>query len=144
MSTRQKRITAGKARKIRFGLDYGKGGSAFAELPLEQVAGKSALEVIKRVVGHPQQSEAASRTARVIEQALRTTRAIDAELTKASRNKANGEPITLDQVIVDREESEEKDDSVVVRETDEITIRLSESYRGGDAPCRCRRRNEGE
>jgi hypothetical protein len=141
MSTRQERITAGKS-KISCGIDYGVGGSAFAELPREQVVGRSALEIIKRVIGHPQLSDTASRTAKVIEEALRTKRMIDAELTRAARNKADGEPIRLDQVLVESEEGEEQDESVVVRETDEITIRLSEAYRGGDARCQCRRRTE--
>jgi len=65
-------------------------------------------------------------------------------LSKASRNKADGKPITLDQVIiVDGEEGEEQDESVVVREIEEIKMRLSESYRGGDALCLCWRHAEG-
>jgi hypothetical protein len=139
MSARHGRITAGKARKIKWGLTYGMGGTAFAELPLEQVAGKSALEVIKRILDHPQSSESAARTARVLEEALQTARTIDAELIRASRNKADGTPITFDQVIVDCEECEEQGESVAVQETEEINIRLSEAYRGGDVRCRCRR-----
>lgn len=142
MGAHRERVSKRKARKIRVELGYGVGGSAFAELPFDQVAGKPALEVIKQVLGHPQPSESASRTARVLAEALQTKRAIDAELTRASRNKADGKPITLDQVIVDGEEGEEQDESVVVREIEEIKMRLSESYRGGEALCLCRRHAE--
>jgi hypothetical protein len=133
MSARQKRITA---RKVRVGVGYGMGGSAFAEFRREEIAGKSALDVITRVLGRPQPSESATRTAKVLAEALKTTRAIDAELIRASRDKADGKPISLDQVVVDHEEAEGEDESVVMQEIEEVTLRVSESYRGGDRQCR--------
>jgi hypothetical protein len=119
------------------------GGSASADLSVEEVAGKTAREFLKQVVGHPQSSETAARTARLIEQVLQTMKAIDAEVIPASGNRADGIPISLDDVLVEGEEGEGQDESVVARGTEEITIRLSEAYRGGDAPCPFRRHADG-
>lgn len=136
MSDRKERI---RARKVRCEVAYGMGGSAFAEFPREEIAGQSAIELIRRVAGRPQQSESAARTARILEEAIRTAREIDAELIKSSRNSADGEPIGLDQVVVAREEGAEQDERVAVEETEWVNLRVSESYRGGGARCRRRR-----
>jgi hypothetical protein len=133
MNARQRRIAA---RKVRVGVGYGMGGSASAEFRREEIAGKSAREVITQVLGRPQPSESATRTAKVLAEAMKTTRAIDAELIRASRDKADGKPISLDEVVVDHEEAEGQDESVVMQEIEEVTLRVSESYRGGDRQCR--------
>jgi len=136
LSDRKERV---RARKVRCVVAYGMGGSAFAEFPREEIVGQSAIELIRRVAGHPQQSESAARTARVLQEAMRTAREIDAELIRSSRNSADGEAISLDQVVVGREEGAEQDERVAVQETEEVYLRVSESYRGGGARC-CRRR----
>jgi hypothetical protein len=119
------------------------GGSAFAELPYEQVAGKTARAILKQVVVHPQSSGTAARTARLIDEVLKTMKAIDAELPKKSGSRAEGIPISLDQILIEGEEGEGQDESVVARGTEEITIRLSEAYCGGAAPWPYRRHAEG-
>jgi len=129
VGTQQKRI----ARKVRVGVGYGMGGSAFGEFSRDEIAGKSVAEVIQGVVDRPQVPGSAARTAKVLADALRTTREIDAELTRASSGRAEGRPVGLDQVVIGHEDGGERDESVVIQETEEITIRLSESYRGGEA-----------
>jgi hypothetical protein len=136
MSAQRQRI---RAQRVRVGVTYGMGGSAFAEFPRDEIAGKSAAELIAKVISRPQPSESAARTARVLQEAMRTAREIDAELIRSSRNRADGEPIGLDQVVVAREEGVEQGEGVAVQETEEVTFRVSESYRGGGERCRCRR-----
>ena len=143
MGNRRERVRMGEARRIRCSSEYGMGGSAYADLPVEQVVGKTAREVLRSVAGHPQMSETGRRVARVVAEVLRTMKDIDAELVQASRNRADGKPISLDQVLIENEEGEGQDESVVARETEEITVRISEAYRGGDAPCPYRRHAEG-
>ena len=118
-------------RKVRCEIGYGMGGSAIGELPRDQIAGKSAREVIQSVVALPQQPGPASRTAKVLSDALQTVRQIDAELIRASTGKADGEPIGLDEVVITRDDDQRQDESVVGPECEEIKIRVSESYCGG-------------
>jgi len=138
MRVQQKRNT----RKVRLEIGYGLGGAATGELPRHQVAGKSARQVIQSVVELPQQSGPASRTAKVLGDAMRTMRQIDAELLNASRGKAHGEPIGLDDVVITCDDDQKQDESGVGQETEEVTIRCSESYRGGDGTWQTRRQTE--
>jgi hypothetical protein len=128
MSAQQKRKAK---KKIDVRVTYGLGGSVFGQFPRDEVAGKSASDLVHLVLGRPQPSGSATRTAKVLEDVLRTERAIDAELTRTSSGEADGEPIGLHQVVVKEEDGEEQRDSHVTQETDEVTIRLSEAYRGG-------------
>ena len=128
MSAQRKRIAK---KRIDVRVTYGLGGSVFGQFPRDEVAGKSASDLIGLVLGRPQTLGSAARTAKVLSDVLSTERAIDAELTRASRGEADGEPISLDQVVVKEEEGEEQRDSHLTQETDEVTIRLSEAYRGG-------------
>jgi hypothetical protein len=103
----------------------------FGRFPRDEIAGLSARDLIDRVISGPQEPGSATRTAKVLADVLATQRAIDAELTQASSGEADGEPITLDQVIVTGDAGEEQRENPVVEETGEMTIRLSESYVGG-------------
>jgi hypothetical protein len=125
----QKKRTAKKRIDVR--VTYGLGGSVFGQFPRDEVAGKSASDLINLVLGRPQPPGSATRTAKVLEDVLRTERAIDAELTRASSGEADGEPIGLDQVVVKEDDGEEQRENQVTQESDEFTIRLSEAYRGG-------------
>ena len=127
MRTLQKR----KTRNVTLDVAYGIGGSAVGVLPRDQIAGKTAREVIQSVIELPQQPGSASRTAKVLAAALQTMRQIDAELIKASTGKAGGEPIGLDQVVIPSDDDQRQDESIVGPECDEIAIRVSESYCGG-------------
>jgi hypothetical protein len=128
MSAQQKRIAK---KRIDVRVTYGLGASVFGQFPRDEIAGKSASDLINLVLGQPQPLGSATRTAKVLTDVLRTERAIDAELTRASSGEADGEPISLDQVVVKEEEGEEQRESHVTQESDEVTIRLSEAYRGG-------------
>jgi hypothetical protein len=127
----QKKAAAKKRIDVR--VTYGLGGSVFGQFPRDDVAGKSASDLIHLVLGRPQPSGSAKRTAKVLEDVLRTERAIDAELSRASGGEAetDGEPIGLDQVVVKEDQGEEQRENHVTQETEEVTIRLSEAYRGG-------------
>ena len=128
MSVQQNR----SSRKVKVAVDYGMGGSLSALFARDALEGESALEVLKRVLDTPQAPGSASRTARVVAEALKTLREIDLELVKASGGKAEGEPIGFDHVVVAREEEgKEQDENAVGLQQEEIRIRLSESYRGG-------------
>ena len=128
MTAQQKRTAK---KKIDVRVTYGLGGSVFGQFPSNTVAGISARNLIKLVIDGPQPPGSATRTAKVLADVLRTERAIDAELTRASSGEADGEPISLDQVVVAEEDGEEQRESPVIQKSDEITIRLSEAYRGG-------------
>jgi hypothetical protein len=128
MTAQQKR-TAKKRVDVR--VTYGLGGSVFGQFPHDRVAGMSALDLINLVLDGPQPPGPATRTAKVLADVLRTERAIDAELTRATSGEADGEPVSLDQVVVKEEDGEEQRDNSVTQESDEVTIRLSEAYRGG-------------
>ena len=128
MTTQQKR-TAKKRVDVR--VTYGLGGSVFGQFPRDTVAGISARDLINLVLDGPQPAGSATRTAKVLADVLCTERAIDAELTRASSGEADGEPISLDQVVVKEEGGEEQRESRVIQESEEVTIRLSEAYRGG-------------
>jgi hypothetical protein len=128
MKTRQKRSRP----KVKFDITYGMGGSAYGELPRQQLEGKSARELIQSVVALPQRTESASRTANVVADAMQTLKQIDAELVRATDNKALGAPIDLDGVVIAREGDDARKEGVVGPECDEVTIRLSESYCGGE------------
>jgi len=137
MRTQQKRNT----RKVRLEVGYGLGGAATGEFPRHQVAGMPARDVIQRVLEMPQQPGPASRTAKVLADALRTMRQIDAELVNASSGKAQGEPIGLDDVVITCDDDQKQEGSVG-QETEEVSIRCSESYRGGDGTWQTRRHTE--
>jgi hypothetical protein len=128
MTAQQKKRTA---RKVDVRVSYGLGKEMFGRFPREEIAGLSARDLIDRVISGPQEPGSAARTAKVLADVLATQRSIDAELTRASSGDADGEPISLDQVIVTEEGGEEQRESPVVQESDQITIRLSESYVGG-------------
>jgi hypothetical protein len=128
MSAQQKR-TAKKSIDVR--VTYGLGGSVFGQFPRDEIAGRSASDLIDLVLRRPQPPGSAERTRKVLADVLRAERAIDAELTRASRGEADGEPISLDQVVVKEEDAEEERENSVTQESDEVTIRLSEAYRGG-------------
>jgi len=119
------------AREVDVRVSYGLGKEMFGRFPRDEIAGLSARDLIGRVISGPQEPGSATRTAKVLADVLATQRAIDAELTKASSGEADGEPITLDQVIVTGDAGEEQRENPVVEETGEMTIRLSESYVGG-------------
>jgi hypothetical protein len=138
MRTQQKRNT----RKVRLDIGYGLGGAATGEFPRHQVAGKSAREVIQSVVELPQQPGPASRTAKVLADAIRTMRQIDAELINVASGKAHGEPIGLDDVVITCDDDQKQDESTTGQECEEIKIRCSESYRGGDGTWQIRRHTE--
>ena len=120
-----------RSRKMRVSAEYGIGGSCSALFLRDELEGKSALEVLRRVIGSPQSPGSASRTARVVSEALNTMREIDVELLGAG-GKAEGEPIGLDHVIV-KDDGEEIEENAAELQQEEIRIRLSESYRGGVA-----------
>ena len=128
MSAQQKGIAR---KRVDVQVTYGLGGSVLGQFPREEVAGKSASDLINLVLSRPQRPGSAARTAKVLEDVLRTERAIDAELTRAAGGEADGEPISLDQIVVKEDEDEEQRDSSVTQELEEVTIRLSEAYRGG-------------
>jgi hypothetical protein len=118
-------------KKVRVRVSYGVGGSIEGLFPRQEVAGKSARDVIGLVVSSPQPSSSAERTRKVLEDVFKTQQAIDAELTRAASGEEDGEPISLHQVVVKEEDGEEQSESRVTQESEELTIRLSEPYRGG-------------
>jgi hypothetical protein len=118
-------------KNVSLDVQYGIGGSAVGVLPRDQIAGKSTRQVIESVIALPQEPGSASRTAKVLADALQTMRQIDAELVNASAGKAVGEPIRLDQIVIPSDDDQKQDESVVGSECDDITIRVSESYQGG-------------
>ena len=128
MGARQKRIT----RKVRVEADYGVGGSVSGVFPRDELVGKPAGEVLRRVVDSPQEPGAAERTAQVLKDALRTKREIDLELTKNASRRSEGQPITFERILVPREGDAEQGERGLVEETEEIKMRLSESYCGGE------------
>ena len=128
MGARQQKIK----RSTKVGVDYGAGGSVSAIFPRDELVGKPASDVIWRVLDAPQTPGRAERTAKVLRDAMRAKRAIDVEVIKAATRRSEGEPITFNQVLVPGEKDVEEGESGLVRETEEITIRLSESYCGGD------------
>jgi len=115
------------------GVDYGMGGSVSGVFPRDELAGKPAGEVIQRVLDHPQTPGTAGRTAKVLGDAIRTGRAIDLELTRNASRRSEGEPISFDHILVPREQDAEQSEGGLVQETEEIAMRLSESYCGGDS-----------
>jgi hypothetical protein len=128
MTAHQKRTPK---KEIDVRVTYGLGGSVFGQFPRHRVAGMSARELIQLVIDGPQPPGSAARTAKVLADVLRTQRMIDAELTRAAGGQADGDPISLDQVVVKEEDVEEQRESPVIQDTEEVTIRLSEAYRGG-------------
>jgi hypothetical protein len=118
-------------REIDVRVDYGIGGSVFGRFPRDEVAGISARDLIGLVLSGPQLPGSATRTAKVLADVLLTERAIDAELTRASTGEAGGEAISLDHVVVKEDDGEQERESSGTQDLDEVTIRLSESYRGG-------------
>ena len=135
MGLRRKRIE----RKVRVDIDWGMGGSVSGVFPRDELVGKPAGAVIDSVLARPQTPGTAERTARVLRDALRTSRAIDVEVIKAASRRSEGEPITFEQPLVPREKDAEQDESGLVRETEQVKIRLSESYRGGSRRWQCKR-----
>ena len=113
-------------------MDYGMGGTVSGEFPRDELVGKPASEVIQRVLDHPQRPGMAERTAKIVRDAIRTCRAIDLELTKVGSHRSEGEPITFERVLVPHEKDVEEGESNLVQKTEEINLRLSESYCGGD------------
>ncbi len=120
------------SRKMRVGVEYGIGGSHSALFSRDDLAGKTALEVLRRVIDSPQSPGSETRTARVVADALSTMREIDLELVASVGGKAEGEPIGLDHVIV-ADDGGEIEENAAGQQQEEIRIRLSESYRGGVA-----------
>lgn len=129
MGARQRRIE----RKVRVDVDYGMGGSVSGVFSRDELAGKPAGEVIQRVLDHPQALGTAARTAKVLRDAIQTGRAIDLELTRNESRRSEGAPITFERILVPREEEAGQGEKGLVQETEEITMRLSESYCGGDS-----------
>jgi hypothetical protein len=135
---RQKR----SRQKVRFDVTYGMGGTACGELPRQQIEGKSAREVIQSIAALPQQTESASRTANVLTDTLQTLKKIDAELIRATGDRALGEPIDLDEVVIAGEGDGAQKEGIVGPECNEVTIRLSESYEGGEGSWQIERQVE--
>jgi hypothetical protein len=123
---------------------YGLGESVFGRFPRDEIAGFSARDLVNLVIEGPHAPGAATRTAKVLADVLQTERVIDAELFRAAASatgatgatgaagETDGAPISLDDVVVregEKGEGEEQHENSV--KSEEITIRLSESYRGG-------------
>ena len=138
MKTRQKR----NHQKVKCDITYGMGGTAYGELPRDQIEGKSARELIQSVVALPQRTDSASRTANVLADAMQTLKQIDAELIRSTGDKALGEPIDLDGVVIAREGDDAQKEGIVGPECDEVSIRLSESYCGGEGSWQIKQRIE--
>ena len=119
------------SRKTRVSAEYGMGGGFSALFSRNDLKGKTALDVLRALVDSPHSPGSETRTARVVGEALSTLREIDVELIR-SGGKAEGEPIALDQVIVE-DDGEGIEENSVGQQQEEIRIRLSESYRGGVA-----------
>jgi hypothetical protein len=122
------------AAEVGVHVTYGLGGIAEGRFARDVVAGKSARELIRTVVESPQAPGPAARTARVLCDVLRRKGVIDAELAHSSSDGAQGRPIRLDDVVLKERHPDFEVDGPETPESDEFTIRISESYRGG-SPC---------
>jgi hypothetical protein len=119
------------AEEVGVQVTYGLGGIAEGRFSRDAVTGKSARELIRRVVECPQTPGPAARTARVLSDVLRRKGVIDAELVHSSSDGAQGQPIRLDDVVVKERNRSFEVDGPEAPDSDEFTIRISESYRGG-------------
>jgi hypothetical protein len=118
---------------------YGMGGACAGRFPRHSVEGLAARDLVQQVIQRPQPAGPAARTAQVLAEVLRSRREIDAELTDGpDEATGRGQPITLDQVVV-----RGRSDAPQSPERDDVTIRISESYRGG-LPCPTGASEDGE
>ncbi|MBW2282842.1 MAG: hypothetical protein JRG76_01940 [Deltaproteobacteria bacterium] len=111
--------------EVTIGVAYGLGASCGGRFARRTVEGLSARQLVNRVIECRQVRGPASRTAAVVGEVLRSTRQIDIEVVQGSS--ATGQPISLDDTVVHGPGGDQKSD------TDEYTIMISESYRGGGA-----------
>ena len=116
--------------EVGFNVIYGIGAACYGRLQRESISGLSTRELIARVAEHPQAAGPASRTATVLMEVLRSGRPVDVELVHSASANAEGEPIGLDDPVSLREAADVGGSGA---ESDELTIRISESYQGGQA-----------
>jgi hypothetical protein len=108
---------------------YGIGGSCEGRFARDAIAGISTRELIGQVIELPQTAGPPARTANVLREVLRSSRDVDVEV--GTSGTVAGEPATLDQVpLRDREDGAGR----TAVDVGDLTIRISESYRGG-LPC---------
>ena len=111
--------------QVTVGVTYGLGASCGGRFARRTVEGLSARQLVNRVIECHQARGPAARTAVVVGEVLSSPRQLDVELVRGSGTA--GQPIALDDVVVHGPGEGEKAD------TDEYTIMISESYRGGGA-----------
>ena len=121
------------AGEVGVHVTYGLGGVAEGRFSRDAVAGKSARELIRSVVQCEQAPGPAARTAKVLGDVIRRKRALDVELVDAPNDGAQGQPIRLDDVVLKERNQRIELDGPETPESDEFTIRISESYRGGSS-----------
>ena len=116
-------------RDVDVSVTYGIGGSCEAVFPRESLNGVSVGNVIERVARMPQSNTSAARTAVVLQGVLKGDRTLDVEVLDHPDDDLNpGKPVKLDSVLLDPAASDPSED-----QTQDISLRVSEPYRGGTA-----------
>jgi hypothetical protein len=121
-----------KLRKndVALKVQYGLGAEVGGRFVLDEISGLSARALILRVCARPQPPGPSARTAAVLSEVLRTSREIDAELTRASNRASEGQPISLDDVVFDGDQGG-RNGVLGEVESDEVCVRISEAFTGG-------------
>lgn len=114
--------------RVRFDVIYGLGGMCGTSVPRAEINGQTARQMIRTVTDSAQSDPKAARTAREINRAISGPLELDVELINRSVGPggADGEPVRLDEPLFPGPES-----PTHRRVPDHVTLRLSESYRGG-------------
>lgn len=114
--------------RVRFDVIYGLGGMCGTSVPRAEINGQTARQMIRIVTDSTQSDPNAARTAREITRALGGPFELDVEFIGRSVGPggADGEPVGIDEPLFPGPESPSHRPV-----PNHVTLRLSESYRGG-------------
>ena len=111
--------------KVRTRADYGLGGRCTADLPRGRVEGRTVRELLSTIVDTPQSSDPSRKTAQALKELLGSSRTFDLEVVCGPHDITSpGEPAELDDPVPPIDRSGDR--------TDTLSIRVSETYVGGD------------
>jgi hypothetical protein len=113
-------------KDVEVTVGYGLGAQCVGNFNRQSLGGLSVRNIIQRTIAVPQPNPPSKRTAVVLQDVLQGNRILDVELSHPNDEMAQGTPINLDDVLV-----ADQDDSSHSEEEQDITLRVSEPYKGG-------------